>query len=201
MDHITVEDCRQNDFCCGFSDKVHNRLCRACLQVRLKPKQELLFEHSARQVAVITEGVVISLFLTLDGKQKCAELLKPGDLLGADNLFHKQREQTGYMLALTNVTLCLIPVEVFQAFYQQSPEFSKAVLASLSARLHKSLHHLMLMQSSTSEERVRTILDYLNAEGVDTSYLTHEDLALIADLNRVTVTRAIKTIHQLQHPV
>lgn len=38
------------------------------------------------------------------------------------------------------------------------------------------------------------------AEGVDTSYLTHEDVALIADLNRVTVTRAIKTIHQLQHP-
>jgi CRP-like cAMP-binding protein len=104
------------------------------------------------------------------------------------------------MLALTNVTLCLIPVEVFQAFYQQSPEFSKAVLASLSARLHKSLHRLMLMQSSTSEDKVRAVLDYLEAEGVDTSYLTHEDLALIADLNRVTVTRAIKTIHQLQHP-
>lgn len=193
-----IENCQQNSFCCSLSAKLQSRLCRACLRLQIKPKQELLFEQSARQVAIIDDGVVISLFLTQDGKQKCAELLKAGDLLGADNLFHPVHEQTGYMLALTEVAVCLFPVEVFQSFYQQSPEFSKAILTSLSARLHKSLNHLLLMQSSTSEDKIRTVLEYLEKEGIDASYMTHEDLALMADLNRVTVTRAIKTINQLK---
>ncbi len=191
------ENCQENSFCCSLNDQLKGRLCRACLRLHIKPKQELLFEQSARQVAIINQGVVISLYLTQDGKQKCAELLKPGDLLGADSLFHPLKEQTGYMLALTDVAVCLFPVEAFQAFYQQSPEFSKAVLESLSARLHKSINHLLVMQTSTSEEKIRSVLEYLESEGVNTSYMTHEDLAMLADLNRVTVTRAIKTIHQL----
>jgi CRP-like cAMP-binding protein len=191
--------CRQNTFCTSIGESLQGCLCRACLHLTLRPKQELLFEQSSRQVAVITQGVVISLFLTPDGKQRCAELLKTGDLLGVDNLFHKATEQTGYMVALTDVSLCLFPVEAFQALYQQSADFSRAVLASLSARLHKSLNHLMFMQAASSEEKVSAIIDYLAAEDVDTSYLTHEDLGLIADLNRVTVTRAIKAIHTLEH--
>lgn len=193
-------NCQGNSFCCSLNDPIKDRVCRACLRLHIKPKQELLFEQSARQVAIINQGVVISLYLTQDGRQKCAELLKPGDLLGADSLFHPVKEQTGYMLALTDVSVCLFPVEAFQSFYQQSPEFSRAVLESLSARLHKSINHLLVMQTSSSEEKIRSVLDYLESEGVNTSYMTHEDLALLADLNRVTVTRAIKTIHQLANP-
>lgn len=192
------DNCQENSFCCSLNDPIKDRVCRACLRLNIKPKQELLFEQSARQVAIINQGVVISLYLTPDGRQKCAELLKPGDLLGADSLFHPVKEQTGYMQALTEVSICLFPVEAFQAFYQQSPEFSKAVLGSLSARLHKSINHLLVMQVSSSEEKIRSILNYLEREGVNTAYMTHEDLALLADLNRVTVTRAIKTIHQLK---
>lgn len=148
---------------------------------------------------MITSGVVISIFLTTDGKQHCAEMLKRGDLLGVDNLYHRNKAQTGYLMALSDVSLCLFPIEIFQTLYQQSPEFAKEVLSSLSARLHKSLQHQLYMRCASSEDKVRTILDYLESESIDTSYLTHEDLAMIADLNRVTVTRAIKTIHELDY--
>jgi hypothetical protein len=56
------------------------------------------------------------------------------------------------------------------------------------------MNHLLLLQTSTSKEKVRIVLDFLKNAGIDTSTLTHEDLALLADLNRVTVTRAIKDI-------
>ena len=142
---------------------------------------------------------MISIYNTQDGKQKCAELLKPGYLVGIDSLFNRSKDQTSYLLALTDVKVCIFPVEAFQTFYQQSSEFSLAVLESLSSRLHKSVNHLMLMQNSSSEEKISMVLEYLESEGVSTAYLTHEDLALLSDLNRVTVTRAIKSINQIEN--
>lgn len=192
------DSCNENSFCHNLDESFKKRLCRACLRLKVKSRQELLFEQFARQVAIIDQGMVISIYLTQDGKQKCAELLKPGDLIGVDNLFHPNKEQTSYMLAFTEVMLCLFPVEVFQTFYQQNLEFSQSVLKSLSVRLNKSINHLMLMQVSNSEEKLRMVLEYLESEGISTSYLTHEDLAFLADLNRVTVTRAIKSINQLE---
>ncbi|UWG96700.1 Crp/Fnr family transcriptional regulator [Dehalobacter sp. DCM] len=191
------QNCHNNGFCCNLQEDFRNRLCKACFRLSLKPKQELLFDHSTKQVAIINEGVVISLFLLEDGRQKSAELLKAGDLLGAYSLFQENNSQTGYMLSLTNVGLCMFPAEVFETFFQQSPEFSKTVLRSLSDRFHKSLNHLLQMQISNSEDKIRYVLDFLKEAGIDPSYLTHEDLALLSDLNRVTVTRAIKVINQL----
>ena len=191
--------CPENSFCRSLGEKTRDRVCRACLRLQIKSRQELLFEQSARQIAIINDGVVISVYTTQDGKQKCAELLKPGFLLGVDSLFHHSKDQTSYLLALTDVKVCLFPVEAFQTFYQQSSEFSLAVLESLSSRLHKSVNHLLLMQNSSSEEKISMVLEYLESQGVTTSYLTHEDLGLLADLNRVTVTRAIKSINQLEN--
>jgi CRP-like cAMP-binding protein len=189
--------CPHNDFCCSLSEATQNRLCRACLRLHLKPRQEVLFEQSARQVAIVKEGVIISLFLTDDGSQKSVELLKAGDVIGADHMFHGPQEQTGYMLAMADSILCLFPAEVFETFYQQNQDFSRAVLKGLSSRFHKTLDALLWAKTSSSEDKIRKVFEFLKEAGVNPAYLTHEDLALIADLNRVTVTRAIKTINQL----
>lgn len=186
-----------NKFCQELKICTRNRLCKACLRLQLKPKQEIVFERESNQVAIINSGVIISIFLTNDGKQKSLELLKIGSLLGTENLFNNKGEQNSYMQALTLVNLCLFPVKVFESFFQQNPDFAKAVLHATNHRLQKNLKRFLHMQISSSEEKVRFILEFLKEAKIDHSLLTHEDIALLADLNRVTVTRALKNIYQL----
>lgn len=179
------KNCHSNAFCITLSETTRQQLCRASLQMHLKAKQELVFQVSYEQVAIIVDGVVVSLFVTEDGKQKTSELLIPGDIL---------QTETNYMLALTEAWLCLVPVDAFRTIYLQHQDFAQAMLKCMRERFRRSLNHLMLLQSSTSKEKVSIVLDFLKKAGVDTSSLTHEDLAMLADLNRVTVTRAIKDI-------
>jgi CRP-like cAMP-binding protein len=153
--------------------------------MHLKPKQEMIFRESSEQVAIIVEGAVISLFITEDGRQKTSELLIAGDTF---------ETEINYMLALTDAKLCLCPMEVFKTFYLGYPDFTQSILTSISSRSRRSLNYLLQLQNSTSEEKVRIVLDFLQKAGIDSSTLTHEDLALLSDLNRVTVTRAIKNI-------
>jgi CRP-like cAMP-binding protein len=179
------ENCQDNAFCRTLSETTRQRLCRACLHIHLKSKQEMVFKESSEQVAIIVEGVVISLFFTEDGKRKTSELLIPGDVY---------ETEMNYMLALIDAKLCLCPVEVFKTFYLQCQDFTQSILNNMSSRFRRNLNHLMLLQSSSSEEKVRIVLKLLQDALVDSSSLTHEDLALLADLNRVTVTRAIRKI-------
>jgi CRP-like cAMP-binding protein len=153
--------------------------------MHLRPKQELVFKESSEQVAIIVDGAVVSLFITEDGKQKTSEMLIPGDV------FHTEMN---YMLALTEAKLCLCPMEVFKTFYLQCPDFTQSILTSYSSRFRRSMNYLLQLQNAASEEKVRIVLEFLKNAGVDSSSLTHENLALLSDLNRVTVTRAIKSI-------
>ncbi len=188
--------CNNNNFCCKLSGTTQHRLCKACLKLNLKPKQEVVFEAEANQVAIVHNGVLISLYRTEDGEEKSLELLKTGDLIGAENLFNQGVKQTKNLLSLTEVTICLFSIEVFETFYQQSPDFSHVMVQSLSGRFRKSLDNLLLMHTSNSEEKVRYVLELLKEEDIDLTYITHQDLAMISNLNRVTVTKAIKAINQ-----
>ena len=190
--------CINNNFCCKLSEATQNRLCKACVKINVKPKQEVVFEATADQVAIIHNGVLISFQKIEDGETKSLELIKTGDLIGADNLFNQGPKQTKNLLSLTETTLCLFSIEVFETFYQQSTDFSQRVVQSLSTRFRKSLDTLLLLQTFTSEDRVRYVLDLLEGEGIDLTYITHQDIALISNLNRVTVTKAIKIINQMK---
>lgn len=181
-----IENCQDNAFCRTLTEATQNRLCRACIQVYLKPKQELVFTEASEQMAIVVDGAVISLFITEDGKQKTSELLIPGDTFNTD---------LNNMLALTETRLCLFSMEVFKTIYLQCPDFTQSILTCISARFRRSLNYLLQLQSSTSEEKVRIVLQFLKDAEIDASNLTHEDLALLSDLNRVTVTRAIKNYY------
>lgn len=180
-----LENCQDNAFCSTLTETTRHRFCRVCVHMHLKPKQELIFKEYSEQVAIIVDGVVISIFVTEDGRQKTSELLISGDTF---------ETEMNYMLALTEAKLCLCPVEVFKTFYLGYPDFTQSILTSVSSRSRRSLKYLLQLQNSNSEEKVRIVLEFLKNSGIDSSSLTHEDLALLADLNRVTVTRAIKRI-------
>lgn len=188
--------CVNNEFCCNLSEDTQNRLCKACLRLRLKPKQEVVFEKDADQLAIIHSGVLVSLFRTKEGDEKSLELLKTGDLIGVENLFDQSPGQGQNLLSLTKAMLCLFPLKVIETFYQQCPDFSRSIVKSLSRRFQKSLSSILHMHTFNSEERVRSVLDLLKSENINTTYITHQDLAMMANLNRVTVTKAIKAINQ-----
>ena len=54
--------------------------------------------------------------------------------------------------------------------------------------------HLSKMATYDSVEKVRYLLHIFQNYGVELSNLTHETIARILNLNRVTVTKALKTV-------
>lgn len=191
-----INNCYENPFCRTLSEEARSNLCRSCINMHLQPKQELQIKQPPSQIILVCSGVIVSIHHLEDGDSKCVELFQPGSLIGITRSFvnDKGKLDGANVKAISEVTLGLIPTDVFYKLFQYSHEITYAVLANVSNRLHNALWYLDAVKSCISEERIRLLLKYLEKENMDTSFLTHEELALLADINRVTVTRAMKTV-------
>jgi CRP-like cAMP-binding protein len=157
----------------------------------------MIFDQSSRKSVIVKSGLVISTFLTEEGKQKSIELYKPGTFLRMDNSYSdNSTEQYVYLVALIPTTLCVLSNTVFESLHKTSPGFSNAVYRAINNRLKENLNYLLHLKTDSSEGKVSYILSFLKEADIDYSILTHEDIALLTDLNRVTVTRAIKNINR-----
>lgn len=190
--------CQENIFCKNI-DKVNNRrICKECTHLTLKPKQELTFFKSSQKYAIVKSGLLISIFLTEEGKQKSVELFTSGSFIKTNDLFTNDNEEAFILETVTPVCLCVFSDNLFNDLYKENPNFANAVLNATTLRLKSNLRHLLHIKMNNSEERVKFILDFLHEAGVDDTFLTHEDIALLTDLNRVTVTKALKNINRIK---
>ncbi|MFB6468117.1 Crp/Fnr family transcriptional regulator [Cytobacillus sp. Hz8] len=190
------ECCHENTFCRSLDSITNLRICKKCVHLTLNPKQELIFNQSSRKYAIVKSGLVISIFLTEEGKQKSIEIFSPGSFIKMNDLYNNGNDEYYYLEALTPATLCLFSNTLFNDLFSQNPVFANTVLEATNLRLKSNLRHLLHVQTDNSEDKVNYILDLLHDVGIDVSLLTHEDIALLTDLNRVTVTRALKNINR-----
>lgn len=193
---VRNECCGGNQFCGQLEEASRQYLCRNSTCFHLSPKKELIFNKSSSQIAVVKSGLLVSIAVTEEGNLKSIELFKPGAFLRMDNLAHDDDKANVYLQAFTPASLCLFSETFFKNYFEQSAEFSYIVLSATTSRLKENLNHLYHIKTDSSEEKIRYLLKSLQKANIDCSYLTHEDIALLTDLNRVTVTRALKNINR-----
>lgn len=189
--------CKGNPFCTSLSDEVRNRLCAACIKLRLRSGQEMESKQPPSHILILSSGVVHALFALEEDNWRSTELFTPGNLIGATRLLvtGTVRLQEATLVAVTDVEIGLIPTDVFQELLENDIEMSLAVLRSVSVRLHDALWY-WTTKSRPSEQALSLVLTFLEQRGVDSSQLTHEKLATLVDMNRVTVTRAMKSVQR-----
>lgn len=190
--------CQENIFCKSLDKISKCRICKKCTHLSLQPKQELTFFKSSQRYAIVKSGLLASIFLTEEGKQKSIELFTPGSFIKTNDLFTNDGEEAFILETITPVSLCVFSDILFNELYAENPNFANAVLDATTKRLKSNLKHLLHIKTGNSVERVKFILDFLQESGVDDTLLTHEDIALITDLNRVTVTKALKNINRVR---
>lgn len=197
-----------NPFCAALSQDVRQMLCRAGRPVRPIPCGTRLFRNGSglafRQydqtgsgILLIQSGFGVGFTDTESGISICYNFMSPGSLFGSWYLFQNADHpfaETSYLEVLQPIRGCLFSQQDFQTLLLSSPALAQTILERTCRDSLDAFVHLSKMATYDSVEKVRYLLHIFQNYGVELSKLTHETIARILNLNRVTVTKALKTV-------
>lgn len=155
-------------------------------------------------IYVLKEGEVI-LYHSHDGKQETFDTIGPGTLFG--NFSVETRNPSHYAEATRDSSVCVFPIQDFLKILQSKPDLMLRFIQSMADRLldyeKRFKNNLQTAKETIYEElsrlkekRKRSFLGkFFGTEGPPLR-LTHEQIASLTGLNRVTVTRSIKELKE-----
>ena len=152
-----------------------------------------------RRVFILKEGEVI-LYHSRDGKRTIFDVLGPGTLFG--NFLPAAEAASHYAEALPGSRVCILAPEDFQRVVSAHPEVLVRLLATLSSRLRDYEEKLRLNTGNAMEKVLCELQRYSRKKRNLFSLfvaripiaLSHEKIAELTGLNRVTVTRMLKLL-------
>ncbi|MDR1321872.1 MAG: Crp/Fnr family transcriptional regulator [Gracilibacteraceae bacterium] len=189
----------ENAFCSFLPEDERQLMCSQAKTVCYSAKQTCHLKIGGEgQLLIISSGCLFIVRTRLDGRQLGTEVLSKGEVIGLTNLLRNTRDLTFY--TNTDIKGCLIPHDFFYEFCLNRPEIARIIILHISlrhARLINKMEHLTL---DNSREKILYLIQKINYESsISDSRIfafTHEELALLAGANRVTVSRAVKQLKQ-----
>ena len=108
-------------------------------------------------------------------------------------LFNDEYNATINLLPLVPVTGCFVKIETFERLIREYPDFAVAVIKEGSKRFGRIASKLGIHFYGTAKDRLEYSLNRAKELGLENE-ITHEDLAMLSGLSRVTVTKLRHTI-------
>lgn len=197
-----------NPFCAALCQDARERLCQAGTPIRPIPAGQRLFPDGRSRlfdrrgptddgILLIQSGFGVGFTDTEAGIAICYDFMSAGSLFGGWYLFRNAGHpfaQTSFLEVLQPLQGCLFARQELQALLLDCPELAQAILERTTEDALESFAHLSKMATYDSVDKVRYLLQVFQNYGVELSKLTHETIARILNLNRVTVTKALKTV-------
>jgi len=174
---------------------------------------ELRIRQSARRDIVIQKGAAADslLFLiagqlqvidvTEDGRAVGLRLLTPGDFFGEIAVINGC-PRTAYVVALANSTVAFLPRATALHLFSHSPSVANKILRHLADKIHRDSEFRALLSIHNTSRRVYTLLELLKQKklgGLEVveNIPTHQDIAIMVNTSRETVTRTLLSlVHQ-----
>lgn len=163
-------------------------------------KGQILFFEGNRPLGVfcINRGTVKLYKTGIDGKEQIVRFAQTGDMLGYRALIAEEAYSVTAE-ALESTVACFIPKHEFQEILNTQPNFTKALMKSLSTELGVSQEHLLNMAQKSVRERLAEtlllLLDNFHREGVSEDTIAvqmpREDIANVAGTSTETVIRLL----------
>lgn len=185
----------------GISDNEMMRIAEQAVEHRCSEAKHVYGPHDGldRQVFMLKEGEV-ALFHSEDGKRRIFDVLGPGSIFG--NFFPSSPDVMHFAEAMPGSRYCVLSVADFQKVTAAHPEILTRLLHKLSERLHDYEEKLHVDAKSAGERVLSTLRSYQRKKRNPFAFLindpplalSHEKIAELTGLNRVTVTRAIKLL-------
>lgn len=155
-------------------------------------------------IYVLKEGEVI-LYHSHDGKQETFDTIGPGTLFGTFSV--ESRVPSHFAEATRDSTVCVFPIKDFLSVLRNKPDLMMRFIQSMADRLQdyekRFKNNLQTAKETIYEELARLkskqqksfLGKFFGKEGPPLR-LTHEQIASLTGLNRVTVTRSLKELKE-----
>ncbi len=151
-----------------------------------------------RAFAYIESGLIQSTLLRGDGEHLIVERIGPGSICGEGPCLHGLAPSVE-MVAIEPTEVVVFDRPLMLSLFREDPAFAVAIAQVLSIKYHRLLARFGAVTDRRPAERVVELLDRLGRHWGEPhprgrlirTHLTHEDMAAMTGLSRVTVTRCI----------
>ena len=180
-----------NPFCANLPLEVLTQVCENSHPVYYHPKKEQLICFDRGHIMIIEDGQLMTIKRNTDGKQQGIDVLHSGDLLGIVQLFNNEHQNIISTLPLSPVKGCIISVNLFENIIRSSNDAATLLISHMAVRFYRAVEHLYEGSISESAKKLDKAISITKLSG--NSAVTHEELSILSGLNRVTVTKALKS--------
>jgi CRP/FNR family transcriptional regulator, cyclic AMP receptor protein len=171
-------------------------------------KRELVLEKQSTpsHICFLLEGRLQSIDFTLDGKEVCLYFIEPGQYFAELGTIDSQ-EHDEAIVANKRSQVLMIPATAMRQAIAERPEISAQILTALAAKIRRLGRQRQILSISSPLQRICAQLLLLahphhsyntNSNASDVQILsdppTHQELAMMTNLSRETVTRVFQVL-------
>jgi len=166
------------------------------------PRRKIIMQKGAttHSLGLLLEGRLQGVDMTLDGHEAGLYFIEPNDFFGELSVIDNQ-PASEFVIALSPARFIMMPAAIIQQLVKTSPEVASIINRRLAQRLRESIAQRTLLAMPTPLQRIcaqllRMIKESDNKEGVIDLPPTHQELAIMVNVTRETVTRAFQKLQK-----
>ena len=195
-----TSDCRN----CGIRDMVlfanlneqDFNLIHAPIDDLVYQPGDTLYEALASALGVFTvrQGMVKLVRVSADGRERVVRVLVPGDVAGLEALATGHYDSQA--VALNEVSLCRIPLEVMHQLSANSPRMHRELMKKWQSALKQADDWLADLNFGSARQRVGSLIRKMHeVSGDGTAVLFgRDDMGAMTDLKLETVSREVSAL-------
>lgn len=195
-----TSDCRK----CGIRDMVlfanlneqDFNLIHAPIDDLVYQPGDTLYEALASALGVFTlrQGMVKLVRVSADGRERVVRVLVPGDVAGLEALATGHYDSQA--VALSEVSLCRIPLEVMHQLSANSPRLHRELMKKWQSALKQADDWLADLNFGSARQRVGSLIRKMykvSNDGTATLF-GRDDMGAMTDLKLETVSREVSAL-------
>lgn len=190
---------RQFDLFKTLDDKTIQILADSASLVEVAKRQVVMEKNQlAHSLGLLLDGRMQGIDITLDGREAGLYFVEPYDFFG-ELAVVDQKPTSEFVIALTVSKFVMIPADMARSLFTQSAEVANSINQRLAQRLREAMSQRTLLTLPTPLQRVCAQLIQLSPKAPDTEPTiacapTHQDIAIMINTTRETVTRVFQKL-------
>lgn len=187
-----MKPCFDNRFCASITEEDRECLCAVCCKSTFAKGEVVDARCFERRIMLILDGAIA---LTKSSTGKMQVLNTACDIIGHEYLFKNEYikySDVGTIVAFRDTTVAWFPLPDLRKAFFERPFVARALFMNVSVNDNRKAFYRLMVQMEDAYHAVLYMMLYLQRRRIAPP--THEELAFLTGLNRVTVTKAVGEI-------
>jgi CRP/FNR family cyclic AMP-dependent transcriptional regulator len=173
------------------------QMIKTNFRVKLFNKRDVVLQKGGvgDNLLFLLSGQLQVVDVTEDGRAIGLRMLKEGDFFGEIALINGSTRSAS-VVALSNVLVAFLPAPISMQLFTNSPSVANKMLRHLAEKIQRDSEFRALLSINNTSRRIYAFIDLFktmapgNLEVIE-NLPTHQDIAMMINTSRETVTRAL----------